>query len=201
MLKKIGLTAGFILLSMISLSAKAAINLQEYDYVDPGHVVPDALLRQALSYFQQYKSSFPNQNYISVIDFSQRSSSRRLYVINMKTGAVERHAVAAGKGSDPDGDGYATKFSNSGGSNMSSLGIYRTAETYYGDHGLSLRLDGLSSTNSNARDRAIVMHPATYVSDSNPSAGRSWGCPAIDPAVSSRLIGWLKNGSMIYASH
>lgn len=200
MLKKIGLTAGCFLLLMLSLQARAAINLQEYDYIDPDHVVPDRVLRPALSYFQQYKDRFPNQNYVSVIDFSQRSSARRLYVIDMQSGTVERHAVAHGKGSDADGDGYATKFSNESGSQMSSLGIYRTAETYDGDHGLSLRLDGLSSTNNNARSRAIVMHPADYVSDSGPSAGRSWGCPAIDPRVSARLISALKNGSMIYAS-
>ena len=63
--------------------------------------------------------------------------------------------------------------------------------------GLSLRLEGLSPTNSNAAERAIVMHPADYVSDSAPKAGRSWGCPALDPNVSSSMISRVKNGSVL----
>ena len=60
-----------------------------------------------------------------------------------------------------------------------------------------MRLDGLSSTNSNARKRAIVVHPATYVSDSASRAGRSWGCPALDPKVSKSVIDRIKGGSLM----
>ena len=80
---------------------------------------------------------------------------------------------------------------------MSSLGFYRTLQTYNGKHGLSLRLEGLSPTNSNAAEPAIVMHPADYVSDSAPKAGRSWGCPALDPNESSSMISRVKNGSVL----
>jgi hypothetical protein len=107
--------------------------------------------------------------------------------------------VAHGSGSDKANDGYAEKFSNVSGSNASSLGFYMTAETYNGKHGLSLRLDGLSSTNSNVRARAVVIHGASYVSDSDIKAGRSWGCPAVSMASKDKVIKMLKGGSIIYA--
>jgi hypothetical protein len=82
---------------------------------------------------------------------------------------------------------------------MSSLGFYLTAETYNGEHGYSLRLDGLSSTNSNARERAIVIHAADYVAPGE-KIGRSWGCPAVEPRYHQQIIDELKEGALIYAS-
>lgn len=135
-------------------------------------------------------------NYFIIVDFSQHADKRRFYLFDIVKGTVERHNVAAGKNSDPDGDGFATKFSNAPGSNMSSLGLYRTAETYIGAHGLSLRIDGLEDTNSNARARAVIIHPADYVTD-GVHAGRSLGCPAIDPKVSKSIIDRVKGGTLM----
>lgn len=115
----------------------------------------------------------------------------------MKTGIVENFSVAHGKGSDPNHTGYATYFRNESASNASSLGFYLTAETYNGDHGYSLRLDGLSETNNNARERSIVIHGADYVS----SGGRSLGCPAVEMYVRTKIINMIKKGSIIYAYH
>jgi len=175
--------------------------LAKYDYVDPQHLVPTQALSEALIYFDAHASSIANKNYLSVINFAQNSREKRFYIINMSTGAVWAIHVAHGKGSDPNYTGNATRFSNSSGSDMSSLGYYRTAETYDGEHGLSLRLDGLSSTNSNARDRAIVIHAATYVQESGIVQGRSWGCPAVSPSVKDTVINLLKGGSIIYGAY
>lgn len=61
------------------------------------------------------------------------------------------------------GNLIAEKFSDIPHSNQSSLGFYKTAETYFGKHGLSLRLDGLEKgINDKARQRAIVIHSAKY---------------------------------------
>jgi len=117
----------------------------------------------------------------------------------MSTGAVLSLHVAHGMGSDKNNNGYAESFGNTSGSEKSSLGYYRAAETYIGVHGLSLRLDGLSSSNSNVRSRAIVIHPALYVIDANIKQGRSWGCLAIPYADRDKVIGLLKGGSIIYA--
>lgn len=173
--------------------------LAKYDHLDPNRVVPDSLLKKAVEYYDANLSKIANKNYLSVIDFSKRSTTARFYIIDMKTGKVWAVRTAHGKGSDPQHDGYAKTFSNQPGSNMSSVGIYKTAETYYGSHGLSLRLDGLSSTNSLARSRAIVIHGADYVQEKAVIQGRSWGCPAVAMDNRDEVISKLKGGSVIYA--
>lgn len=182
------------------ITAEARV-LASYDFVDPTHMVPDRHLKTALMYYDSNKSRLKNINYLSVIDFSMHSSKKRFFIINMKTGAVWAIRTAHGKNTDPEHDGYANQqlFSNVSGSNKSSLGFYIAAETYYGSHGLSLRLDGISSTNSNARARAIVIHGADYVQEANVIQGRSFGCPAVAMGNRDEVVNRLKNGSLIYA--
>lgn len=183
--------------------ADASAILQGYQHLDPNHMVPTTLLSKAVVYFDQNKSRFANKAYIVVCDFSSNSKNKRFFIINMSTGAVTAYAVAHGSGSDPDNDGKATKFSNVGGSNASSIGFYRTAETYTGAHGYSLRIDGLSATNSNVRSRAIVVHGAAYVEASYIKsvghAGRSWGCFAVADSLKTEVINKIKGGALIYA--
>ena len=88
-------------------------------------------------------------------------------------------------------------------SKQSNLGLLKTAETYQGKHGYSLRLDGLEAGyNDNARARAIVVHGASYATqsfvDAHGRLGRSWGCPAVDSAISRRLIDTIKGGSLLF---
>ncbi|MEK2690281.1 murein L,D-transpeptidase catalytic domain family protein [Bdellovibrio sp. GT3] len=173
--------------------------LKKYDHVDPTNIVPTQPLIQALIYFEQNRSSFPNQNYITIINYAQSSRQARFYIVDLNSGGVWPLHVAHGKNSDPNHDGIADSFSNASGSNKTSLGFFRTAETYYGGHGYSLRLDGLSTTNSNARARAIVIHGANYVSEASVVQGRSWGCPALSMKVRTQVIDALKGGSLIYS--
>lgn len=173
--------------------------LSMYNYLDPNHIVPTTALEDAVIYFHQNKASFKNQNVISIIDYRKRSSEKRWFFIDLKTGAVNALHVSHGKGSDSNHDGYAEKFSNVSGSNATSIGFYKTAETYNGSNGYSLRLDGLSSTNSRARSRAIVVHGANYVQDQNVVQGRSWGCPAVSQANHRSVIDRIKGGSLIFA--
>ncbi|WII72068.1 murein L,D-transpeptidase catalytic domain family protein [Bdellovibrio sp. 22V] len=177
---------------------KAAI-LSKYDYVDPNHIVPTKSLTDAILYYHHNKAKIDNPNYLSIINFAQSSKEKRFYIIDMKSGSVWAIHTSHGKGSDSNHDGYAEKFSNVSGSNASSLGYYLTAETYNGSNGYSLRLDGLSSTNSRARSRAIVIHGASYVQESNVIQGRSWGCPAVATDIRTKVINMLKGGSLIYA--
>src|SRR5262249_446102 len=187
-------------------NARAAI-LARYTQIDPNGVVPRGLLEDALEFYDVNHSAIPNSAYMAVVDFSQFSGNYRFFLINMQTGAVERHKVAHGEGSDPNSTGYAQKTSNVSGSLMSSLGFYMGGEIYDGKHPHSMRLDGLSPDGSpnhmadtNARDRAVVMHEASYVSDSNSHAqGRSDGCLALDPSVNVSVTNHLKNGGIIYA--
>ena len=169
----------------------------EFRYIDRSGVVPAEALQAALTFYKANRGNIGNQDYLSVIDYTQHAGQKRFYVINMRTGGVERFLVAHGQGSDPSRSGYATRFSNENETHATSLGFFRTSDTYEGKHGYSLRLDGLSATNSNARERAIVIHGADYVA----SLGRSWGCPAVEMGVRTRLINMLRGGSIIFAYH
>ena len=57
--------------------------------------------------------------------------------------------------------------------------------------------------NSRARERAIVVHAAEYVSAATGASlgrlGRSWGCPALGPDVARRVIDTIKAGSLIFS--
>lgn len=135
-----------------------------------------------------------------VIDYSLPSTATRLWVIDLSTSQVlDAQRVAHGQGT---GDDLARAFSNTDGSHQSSLGVFRTAETYVGQHGRSLRLDGLEpGFNDRARDRAIVVHGADYVSDdfisSTGRLGRSWGCPAVSNDAIDPLIDEIAGGTLV----
>jgi hypothetical protein len=97
-------------------------------------------------------------------------------------------------------------ISNKSESYKSSLGFYITGEVYQGKHGTSLRLDGMEyGINDRARDRAVVIHGADYVSKKLARAqgyiGRSQGCPAVPYEVHKQLIETIKNKSCIFIYH
>jgi L,D-transpeptidase catalytic domain len=143
-----------------------------------------------------------NDRLLTVIDYSKASTEPRLWVLDLERGQVLfEELVAHGRGS---GDNFATRFSNAEGSHQTSLGLFRTADTYVGTNGYSLRLDGLEAgVNDRARERAIVMHGATYVSEFNLRTvgrlGRSHGCPALRPAIARTVIDTIKQGSLVFA--
>ena len=143
-------------------------------------------------------------NVISVADFSQSSRNKRLFILDLETQQVIMQTyVAHGQGS---GGEYATSFSNKPNSHMSSLGFYVTKNTYLGQHGLSLILNGVEKgINDNAEDRKIVIHGASYVSDrylqSRSAIGRSHGCPAVASRLSKNIIETIKDGSVLFIYH
>jgi hypothetical protein len=171
----------------------------KYSHLDPKRYIAREALQAAVDYFDANQSKFENKRYITVIDFSLHSGQERFFVVNMQSGAVERLHTSHGSGSDPDHNGYADRFSNKSGSYMTSLGAYVTGATYNGQHGLSLYLDGLSSTNSRARSRAIVVHGAWYVDPSMTKMGRSQGCPALPIDETSRIVNLIKGKSLLFA--
>jgi len=139
---------------------------------------------------------------LAVIDFSLPSSEQRLWLFDLETQSlVMRELVAHGQGS---GDNYAREFSNVEGSHQSSIGLFRTQESYYGQHGYSLRLDGLEpGINDQARRRAIVIHGADYVEESwvarQGRIGRSHGCPAVPQHAIQTVVDNLKGGQFLFA--
>lgn len=141
---------------------------------------------------------------LTLLDFSLSSNVKRLWVIDMKTHTILFNSlVAHGRNS---GGEFANQFSNKPESYQSSLGFYATAETYIGKHGYSLRLDGLENgINHKARERAIVIHGADYVSESfiqqNGRLGRSQGCPSLPNEISKDIINTIKDKSCLFIFH
>lgn len=139
---------------------------------------------------------------LAVIDFSLPSSEQRLWLFDLDSEAlILRELVAHGQGS---GDNYAKTFSNIEGSHQSSIGLFRTQESYFGQHGYSLRLDGLEAgINDQARRRAIVIHGADYVDASwierQGRIGRSQGCPAVPQHAIKTVVDHLKDGQFLFA--
>ncbi len=142
-----------------------------------------------------------NNKIISIVDFSQPSSKKRLFVIDLdKMKVVFNTYVAHGSNS---GKEYASSFSNQPESNKSSLGFYETMHTYNGKNGYSLHLQGLEKgINDKADSRAIVMHGADYVNESLIQSqgyiGRSWGCPAVPEKLHRPIIDKIKNGTCLF---
>lgn len=172
--------------------------LAQYTHIDPTDMVPQLLQENALQYFHFNKSRLENKAYVTIVDMSIHSGTPRFWLIDMTTGAVTATVVAHGEGSDPEDDGTPSTFSNVNNSLMTSLGYYKTAETYTGRWGFSLRLDGLSATNSIVRERAVVMHGASYVARNKAKQGLSWGCPALPMAEKDAIIQKVKEGSLLY---
>nr|WP_214460496.1 murein L,D-transpeptidase catalytic domain family protein [Flavihumibacter fluvii] len=162
-----------------------------------------AAFELALKGWEKLKASklLNNETLLTIADFSQPSTQKRLYIIDMtKRKLLYNTYVAHGRNS---GKEQAVNFSNSPSSNKSSPGFYRTENTYYGNNGYSLRLEGLEKgINDNAETRAIVMHGADYVNESiirnKGYLGRSQGCPAIPTKLTRPIINTIKNGSCLF---
>ncbi|MEN6440300.1 MAG: murein L,D-transpeptidase catalytic domain family protein [Syntrophobacter sp.] len=152
-------------------------------------------------HLRSYRQVVRNTRYLTIIDYSKPSNVKRMYLIDMKTGKVERFLVSHGKNS---GWVYATAFSNRPDSFQSCRGFFVTGQKYSGKHGTALQLHGLEKgINDNALRRGIVMHGSNYVSMrsvmmNKGRLGRSLGCPAIPAETAESVINRIKGGSLMY---
>lgn len=157
---------------------------------------------QALNgYYKLEEAGKIQKNLLTVVDFSLSANEKRLWVIDLELNEVLYQTyVAHGRNT---GNEYAKSFSNIPESFQSSLGFYATAETYYGKHGYSLRLDGLETgINDKARERAIVIHGADYATENFIKTygrlGRSLGCPSLPKEESKTIINMIKEKSCLF---
>lgn len=168
--------------------------------------IPEPAIHLALNGFIELKkqNQLKNDSLIAIVDFSRPSVDKRFYIINLKKQEVVKTTlVAHGLNS---GEQLAQSFSNTVSSYQSSLGLYVTQSTYIGKHGYSLRLEGLSKgLNDNAQKRAVVIHGASYVSESfiaqNGRLGRSHGCPALPMEETQEIINLIKDGTCLFIYH
>lgn len=172
------------------------VNLEMYG-------LSEEIFNKAILGFEQLKQTgiVKNDNIISIVDYTKPSTEKRFYIIDLNKNEVLLHTyVAHGRES---GEDFAQKFSNIESSFQSSLGFYVTKETYYGRHGLSLKLDGIEKDiNDKAYKRAIVVHGADYVSEKfikeHGRLGRSHGCPAVSNEENEKVINLIKGGSAMF---
>ncbi|MDD1791571.1 murein L,D-transpeptidase catalytic domain family protein [Enterovibrio makurazakiensis] len=170
-----------------------------YSQLRLSHEVSYDKFEKAYNHFRTHRG---NSSVFTLIDYSKPSSQKRFWVFDAaKRKTLYSSYVSHGKNS---GNLYAKTFSNRVNSHQTSIGVFRAGETYYGKHGYSLRLDGLSKgINDNARKRAIVIHGAAYahpkVISKTGQLGRSWGCPALPSYLSKKVINTIKDGTYIYA--
>jgi hypothetical protein len=169
-----------------------------------------AALEYAFRAYFNYRAAHPEEvrkPYLYFVDFGLDSRTPRGYVFDMEALAIVEgpFAVAHGRGSVAGGAPVPTRFLNTKGSNATSLGLYVAEETYAfsGRSGgrayrsIGLRLRGVSGNfNSAARERGIVVHGAPYVTAT--SAGRSEGCPAMEPRLAQKLIPRIAEGGLVF---
>lgn len=177
--------------------------LTQIQQLNDGPEISENALQMGIAGFMKLASEgkISSEKPLTIIDFSLPSSQKRLWTIDPVSGEILHHTwVAHGRNS---GGLMAEKFSNTNSSYMSSLGFYKTAETYIGKHGYSLRLDGIEKgLNDNARKRAIVIHGADYA---NPEfikrtgrLGRSLGCPALPMNEYKQIIDSIKEDCCLF---
>jgi hypothetical protein len=182
--------AGSLYASMNLENLGLAKNIFEYAFLGYNRMLEEGMVSKS--------------NVISIVDFSQSSRNKRLFILDLETEKVLMQTyVAHGQGS---GGEYATAFSNKPNSHKSSLGFYVTKNTYLGQHGLSLVINGIEKgINDNAEARKIVIHGANYVGDrylqARPFIGRSHGCPAVASRLSKNIIETIKDGSVLFIYH
>ncbi len=214
-------TSIFLLLLLAVVWIIKANNYQpEYPIMEDKLVVPDATESKIETLYEECKLEdkldfeifrrammgyfhlpLLNNDVITIIDYSKASTEERFYLIDLRKKRLLKHTlVAHGKNS---GGNYAKRFSNTIDSKKSSLGFFITGETYRGQHGYSLRIDGVEDgINDNVRVRDIVVHGSEYVSHTYAKQkgrlGLSWGCPALPESVYVSVIDKIKNGSLFY---
>lgn len=171
----------FLLLIFSFLVISCEVKSQENQTIQ--YANPEAKISQKLADLKAFlKESDYNSDKAFLIDFSISSSKFRFFVVDLKSGRIIQKAlVAHGDGSEDGKMNGNLKFSNQDGSHCSSLGKYIVNEKYNGKFGMSYRLTGLDETNSNARDRAIVLHRLSCVPDVEQSKEicLSFGCPMV----------------------
>ena len=170
---------------------------------------PQALENAFHSYFA-YRTEHPTdvkKPYLYFVDYGLPSTSPRGYVFDMDLLKIVDgpFTVAHGRGSSTTQYGVPTRFSNTSGSATTSLGLYLT-KALYDFHGhtagqtyssVGLKLDGVSKGfNDKAFARGVVAHGAPYVTPTR--AGRSEGCPAMEPERAQKLLPKLADGAMVF---
>ena len=143
-----------------------------------------------------------NPGILTIVDFSQSSKNKRMYVIDfLEHKLLFNTLVAHGRNT---GEEYAKYFSNKMGTLKSSLGFYVTSNQVMGSKvGLSLIIRGVEKGfNDNAINRQIIMHGADYATEAfikrTGRLGRSYGCPSLPPDLIKPVFKTIEKGTCLF---
>lgn len=172
--------------------------------LDPQGLIRRPLLYAAMDALKRHRGKVEHEDRVYIVDFQAHSSKPRMFRLDLTTGEATAYRTAHGRGSDPAHTGFAQRFSNVPDSNASSVGAYLTVGQAWGaKHGPNVLLDGLDPTNSEVRDRAIIVHAADYCEPSYLAAtgklGRSFGCFAVSQADLNALRPDMDAGRLLFA--
>lgn len=123
--------------------------------------VRNLIAKRALEYSAKNKLS---TDYCFLVDMSLPSGRNRCFVYDLKKNSIVYSGLVA-HGSCNETFLARPRFSNESRSGCSSLGKYQVGQFYTGQYGKSYRLTGLDNTNSNAFNRAVVLHGYKCVPD------------------------------------
>lgn len=130
-----------------------------------------------------------NEEICFFIDMGASPGKKRFFAYSIKTGVILNSGLVA-HGSGGGSSFEEPHFSNSVGSNCTSLGKYKIGQSYSGQFGLAYKLHGLDKTNNNAFARFVVLHAHDCVPEGEiypESICMSWGCPTVAPAFLKEL--------------
>ncbi|MFM2359834.1 MAG: hypothetical protein RLY16_1827 [Bacteroidota bacterium] len=131
-----------------------------------------------------------NQQIAFLIDLHLASGSNRFFVIDLKKDSILLSGLVTHGSGSAIQNSDSLIFSNIIHSNASSLGMYKIGTRYFGKFGLAFKLHGLSTTNSNAFARAVVLHSHGCVPENEVHPNKicqSWGCPTVAPGFLTKL--------------
>lgn len=172
--------------------------------LDPRGQVRKELMDRAMAALDIHDHRITRRDRMYLVDFKKFSGEERLYEVDLEGGAITLMRTSHGRGSDPAHTGFATSFSNTPDSHMSSVGSYVTAGASHGaEQGPNVLLDGLEYTNNLARERAIIIHGADYADPAflarEGKLGRSYGCFSVGHADLPALRERMGEGRLLFA--
>ncbi|MFY1046190.1 murein L,D-transpeptidase catalytic domain-containing protein [Chryseobacterium sp. GP-SGM7] len=165
----------------------------------------DVLPKEKISELKDYiRNKDYNQDFAVFINFKVHSGKYRYFVYDLKNNKIVQKAIVSHGSGSVIPKSNQLKFSNVEGSYQSSLGKYEIRESYNGKFGKAYRLKGLDSTNSNAMERAIVLHSFGCISDqeSQNLTCLSLGCPMLSTKAFNETAKFLdpsKKSIILYA--
>jgi len=174
-----------------------------FDRVKQTSNVSQRALSQAFTYYEKnrYKKKL-SADYIAIADYTKSAMEKRLYIIDLHSGKVNRHMVAHGKNSGLKG-GRVWRSSNVINSYMTPYGFFKVGSregVTYRKKYKYLSVQGLEWSNRKVGEptrkggRDILLHTAKYVA----SGGRSYGCFSIRPQDKKAVFNRIKT-ALLYS--